>query len=144
LSKVLEEVAELFGGAIEDAGMSVAITVPGNPPTMEGDRQLLMQLFSNLVENVLRHCPKGTHLRLFAKIIDNTITSGVEDNGPGIPPDEREKVFQRLYRLERSRTSPGTGLGLSLVRAIADIHDARVTLGGANPGLSVNVVFPRA
>jgi signal transduction histidine kinase len=144
LSKVLEEVAELFGGAIEDAGMSVAITVPSNPPTMEGDRQLLMQLFSNLVENVLRHCPKGTHLRLFAKITDNTITSGVEDNGPGIPPDEREKVFQRLYRLERSRTSPGTGLGLSLVRAIADIHDARVTLGGANPGLSVNVVFPRA
>ena len=143
LNEVIEAVGELFGGAIEDAGMSVVIDVPGNRCTMEGDRQLLMQLFSNLVENVLRHCPKGTHVRLFAKKIGNTIISGVEDNGSGIPPDEREKVFQRLYRLERSRTSPGTGLGLSLVRAIADIHEAHVTLDDAQPGLSVKVIFPR-
>jgi signal transduction histidine kinase len=69
--------------------------------------------------------------------------SGVEDDGPGIPPDEREKVFRRLYRLERSRTSPGTGLGLSLVRAIADIHEAQVTLEDADPGLLAKVMFPR-
>jgi signal transduction histidine kinase len=144
LGKVLEEVVELFGGAIEDAGMSVETIVSGRPCTIEGDRQLLMQLFSNLVENTLRHCPKGTHVRLFAKMSGNTIISGVEDNGPGIPPDEREKVFQRLYRLERSRTSPGTGLGLSLVRAIADIHEAHVTLEDANPGLSARVTFVRA
>jgi signal transduction histidine kinase len=144
LSKILEEVTELFSGAIEDAGMSIVTDVSGNPCTIEGDRQLLMQLFSNLVENTLRHCPKGTHVRLFAKVADNAIISGVEDNGPGIPPDEREKVFQRLYRLERSRTSPGTGLGLSLVRAIADIHEARVTLEDANPaGLLVKATFPR-
>jgi signal transduction histidine kinase len=103
-----------------------------------------MQLFSNLVENALRHCPAGTDVRLFATISGNTVISGVEDNGPGIPADEREKVFQRLYRLERSRTSPGTGLGLSLVRAIVDIHDAHVTLEDANPGLLAKVTFPHA
>jgi signal transduction histidine kinase len=142
LNEVLEAVAELFGGALEDAGMSVATTVPGTPCMMEGDRQLLMQLFSNLVENVLRHCPKNTRLRLFAKVSGNAIISGVEDNGPGIPQDEREKVFRRLYRLERSRTSPGTGLGLSLVRAIADIHEAHIILEDAKPGLLAKVIFP--
>jgi signal transduction histidine kinase len=143
LSKVIEEVAELFTGALEDAGMSIVTAVTGYPCMMEGDRQLIMQLFSNLVENVLRHCPKGTHARLFAEVTGDTILSGVDDNGPGIPPEEREKVFQRLYRLERSRTSPGTGLGLSLVRAIADIHEAHLVLEDANPGLSVKVTFPR-
>jgi signal transduction histidine kinase len=83
-------------------------------------------------------------VRLFAKITNDAIVSGAEDNGLGIPPDEREKVFQRLYRLERSRTSPGTGLGLSLVRAIAEIHEANVILEDAQPGLSARIIFPRA
>jgi signal transduction histidine kinase len=143
LNEVLEEVVELFGGALEDAGMSIGATVPASPCAVEGDRQLLMQLYSNLVENALRHCPEGTHVRLFARATGNAIMSGVEDDGPGIPPDEREKVFRRLYRLERSRTSPGTGLGLSLVRAIADIHEAQVTLEDADPGLLAKVMFPR-
>jgi signal transduction histidine kinase len=143
VKEVLEAVAELFSGALEDAGMSIETTLPVGPCTMEGDRQLLMQLYSNLVENVLRHCPKGTHVHLSARVTDNEITSRVEDNGPGIPSDEHENVFRRLYRLERSRTSPGTGLGLSLVRAIADIHEAHLILEDANPGLSVKVTFPR-
>jgi signal transduction histidine kinase len=144
LKEVIEQVAELFGGAVEDAGMSIVTALPAGPVMMEGDRQLLMQLYSNLMENTLRHCPEGTRLRLFLRISANAITSGVEDNGPGIPPDERDKVFRRLYRLERSRTSPGTGLGLSLVRAIADIHEAQVILEDAEPGLLAKVISPRA
>jgi len=142
LNRVLQEVAELFGGAIEDAGMSVRTNLSANPSKVEGDRQLLMQLYSNLVENVLRHCSKGTDMRLFTMARSDGIIGGVEDNGPGIPLDERERVFRRLYRLERSRTSPGTGLGLSLVRAIADLHDGQVRLEDAKPGLSVMVTFP--
>ena len=122
--------------------MSVDTNLAANPSKVEGDRQLLMQLYSNLVENILRHCPEGTDVHLFTVAISDAIISGVEDNGPGIPSDEREKVFQRLYRLERSRTSPGTGLGLSLVRAIADIHEGQVRLEDAKPGLSVMVTFP--
>jgi signal transduction histidine kinase len=121
--------------------MNIETHVSGEPCRVRGDRQLLMQLYSNLVENALRHCPPGTHVRLFVKSAAEAVVTGVEDDGPGIPSDEREKVFRRLYRLERSRTSPGTGLGLSLVRAIADLHGSRVTLEDADPGLRAKVVF---
>ena len=67
----------------------------------------------------------------------------VADNGPGIPAEERDKVFHRLYRLEKSRSTPGSGLGLSLVAAIAELHGARITLGNKNPGLIVRIDFPR-
>ena len=67
----------------------------------------------------------------------------VADNGPGIPADQREKVFHRLYRLEKSRSTPGSGLGLSLVAAIAELHGARVNLEDENPGLLVQIDFPR-
>lgn len=66
----------------------------------------------------------------------------VGDNGPGIPELERQKVFKRFYRLEKSRTTEGTGLGLSLVKAIADIHGANISLNDNNPGLIVSIFFP--
>jgi signal transduction histidine kinase len=67
----------------------------------------------------------------------------VSDNGPGIPAEERDKVLQRLYRLEQSRTTPGNGLGLSLVAAIAQLHDADLALADNNPGLRVSLTFPK-
>ncbi|TIT77667.1 MAG: sensor histidine kinase, partial [Mesorhizobium sp.] len=73
---------------------------------------------------------------------DDRILVHVSDNGPGIPAEEREKVFQRLYRLDSSRTTPGSGLGLSLVKAVADLHGATITLEDNNPGLAVIVSFP--
>ena len=85
-------------------------------------------MFANLVENALRHCPDGTAIQLSVKRQGDRIVAEVADNGPGIPAQEREKVFQRLYRLETSRTTPGSGLGLSLVRAIADLHGASIAL----------------
>jgi signal transduction histidine kinase len=124
--------------------MSLEAQVSDGPSKVMGDRQLLMQLYSNLVENALLHCTAGAHVHLFTKSTGGAIVTGVEDNGPGIPPDEREKVFRRLYRLERSRTSPGTGLGLSLVRAIADLHEAQVILEDANPGLRAKITFSPA
>ncbi|RUY05071.1 ATP-binding protein, partial [Mesorhizobium sp. M2A.F.Ca.ET.040.01.1.1] len=66
----------------------------------------------------------------------------VRDNGPGIPAEEREKVFRRLYRLDASRTTPGSGLGLSLAKAVADLHGAVITLEDCKPGLGVTVSFP--
>jgi signal transduction histidine kinase len=72
------------------------------------------------------------------------IVAEVADNGPGIPAEERENVFQRLYRLDTSRTTPGSGLGLSLVRAIADLHGASISLEDRHPGLGVIVGFPEA
>ena len=68
--------------------------------------------------------------------------STISDNGPGIPDAERDKVFRRFYRLEKSRTTRGSGLGLSLVSVIAELHGAQVTLSESNPGLTVEVRFP--
>lgn len=75
---------------------------------------------------------------------DGRVLAGVADNGPGIPAGEREKVFQRLYRLDHSRSTPGSGLGLSLVRAIAELHGATIALEDCRPGLAVVVSFPLA
>jgi len=74
----------------------------------------------------------------------NDITVSVADNGPGIPAEERTKVLQRLYRLEQSRTTEGSGLGLAMVKAIVDLHHADLELGSNAPGLVVSVSFRRS
>ncbi|RUY33551.1 ATP-binding protein, partial [Mesorhizobium sp. M7A.F.Ca.US.001.04.1.1] len=118
------------------------LQVGGAP--IHGDRELLTQMFANLAENALRHCPEGTLIQLSTARRSGRILATVRDNGPGIPAEEREKVFQRLYRLDNSRSTPGSGLGLSLVRAIADLHGATIALEDCGPGLAVIVSFPAA
>ncbi|MBS0232021.1 MAG: HAMP domain-containing histidine kinase [Proteobacteria bacterium] len=106
-----------------------------------GDRRLLNQLFINLIENAIVHCPNGTDIDVeLGGDLQGPIIR-VKDTGPGIPPEEREKVFRRLYRLEKSRTTRGSGLGLSLVAAIAALHDATITLADNHPGLVAEVRF---
>ncbi|ESX08125.1 HAMP domain-containing histidine kinase [Mesorhizobium sp. M0179] len=145
LNGVIDAIAEIYAGVAEDDGKSLSATiVHGTPCLVHGDRDLLTQLFANLVENALRHCPDGTAILLSVRRQGDRILAEVADNGPGIPAQEREKVFQRLYRLDSSRTTPGSGLGLSLVRAIADLHGATIALEDRRPGLAVIVGFPRA
>jgi signal transduction histidine kinase len=109
---------------------------------MLGDGELLTQLFTNLIENSIRHCPSGSHIYLRLNETDGRLVVEIADDGPGIPEEERGHVFRRLYRLEKSRTTPGNGLGLSLVSAIASFHDGTVELGDNKPGLTVTVTFP--
>ncbi len=143
LNAVVEAIAEIYADVAEDDGKSLSATfVRGAPCLIHGDRDLLTQLFANLVENALRHCPDGTAIRVSVTRRADRIVAEVADNGPGIPAGEREKVFQRLYRLETSRTTPGSGLGLSLVRAIAELHGASIALEDRHPGLAVIVGFP--
>lgn len=145
LGEVLQTIAEIYADVAEDDGKSLSLAQP--PETTDrihGDRELLTQMFANLVENALRHCPSGTTIKLSAARQGERVVAGVADNGPGIPADEHEKVFQRLYRLDHSRSTPGSGLGLSLVRAIADLHGASITLEDCRPGLAVAVNFPLA
>lgn len=143
LGGVVETIAEIYAGVAEDDGKSLsAKMVLDHGSRIHGDRELLTQMFANLVENALRHCPAGTEIELSVTSGDDRILAKVGDNGPGIPAEEREKVFQRLYRLDNSRTTPGSGLGLSLVRAIADLHGASIALEDRHPGLAVVVSFP--
>jgi signal transduction histidine kinase len=101
-----------------------------------------MQLFANLLENATRHSPSGAHVACVAQRRSDTVEVSVADNGPGIPEAMRGKVLQRFFRLETSRTTSGSGLGLSLAAAVATLHDARLELSDNAPGLRVTVSLP--
>jgi signal transduction histidine kinase len=110
---------------------------------IRGDRQLLTQLFSNLIENAIVHTPPGTCIALSLARAEGHIVARVSDDGPGVPREEHERLFRRLYRREASRSQPGYGLGLSLALAIAELHGARIRIVDlAGPGLAVEVCFP--
>ena len=138
LAEVVDTVAEVYRGAAEEKGQELLHRVdPGVVTT--GDRELLVQLFANLVENAIRHCPGGARIELVARREGDSVEVVVSDNGPGIPEAMRGKVLQRFVRLENSRTSPGYGLGLSLAAAIASLHDAPLGVADNGPGLRVAV-----
>jgi signal transduction histidine kinase len=144
LNGLLCHVADVYGAVIEDEGRRFETDIfPENAAMISGDRELLTQLFANLIENAICHTPKGTLISLRIVPDGSKVTAHLQDNGPGIPESERERVFQRLYRLEKSRSTPGNGLGLSLVAAIAQLHGAKVELTDNHPGLSVAVSFPQ-
>ena len=107
-----------------------------------GDQELLLQMIANLLDNAITHTPQGTLVCASVSKDDAGTLVVVADAGPGIPSEDREKVFRRFYRREQSRTSPGSGLGLSLVSAIADLHGANINLDDNAPGLRVIVRFP--
>jgi signal transduction histidine kinase len=145
LGTVLADIADIYEPVAEESGDRLVSTVAiAERAQVTGDRELLAQLFANLIENAIRHSPQGTRIDVGLTHRGEHHVAFVADNGPGIPTDERENVFRRLYRLERERTTPGSGLGLSLVAAIAELHGAAVELNDNAPGLRVEVSFPRA
>jgi signal transduction histidine kinase len=145
LNEILQTIAEIYADVAEDDGKSLSLAQrQETTDRIHGDRELLTQMFANLVENALRHCPSGTSIKLSVTRQGERVVASVADNGPGIPAEEREKVFQRLYRMDHSRSTPGSGLGLSLVRAIAELHGASIALDDCRPGLAVVVSFPLA
>lgn len=138
LSALLRSIAEAYAPPAEDAEHKLDSAIDDGV-TITGDRQLLAQLFSNLVENALNHTPAGSTVRLVLRKTAGGFEAQVADNGPGIPESERDKVFDRFYRLDRSRTTRGSGLGLALVKAIASLHGFSLALKDNNPGLAVIV-----
>ncbi len=145
LGAVLADIADIYEPVAEESGDRLVSTVAvAERAEVTGDRELLTQLFANLIENAIRHSPQGTRIEVGLTQRGEHHVAFVADNGPGIPTDERDNVFRRLYRLERERTTPGSGLGLSLVAAIAELHGAAVELDDNAPGLRVEVSFPRA
>ncbi len=150
LAKTLTEVYE---PAAEDSDHRLKLAVPKGPLLVRGDKALLGQVLANLIENALRHTPAGSHIDLSVGQIAEGIELCVADDGPGVPAHERKNVLRRLYRLEQSRTTPGSGLGLSMVAVIAELHGARLFLEPASAaatgddpaqgdGLRVRLVFP--
>jgi signal transduction histidine kinase len=141
LASILERLAEAYTDVALENEQQLTLNLAEGLPSVRGDKDLLTQLIANLIENAIRHCPAGTTITLAAHLENGFPQVSVTDNGAGIPQSEREKVFQRLYRLDKSRGTKGHGLGLSLVRAVADLHEAVVTLTDAGPGSRFAVTF---
>lgn len=142
LDLVAADLGEGYAPAIEDGGRTFQISV-GDTPAIEGDRELLAQAISNLLDNAQIHTPPGTMIRLTALTMADHVVIAVDDDGPGIPEQDRARVVERFARLESSRSLPGHGLGLSLAEAIAAAHGARLVLRDNQPGLHAALEFPR-
>lgn len=143
LSAIAREVVELFEAAAEERGGQVE-AVADRQVRIIGDRDLLFDALGNLLDNAIKHGRDGGAVRVTVGEAKRGAFLSVADDGPGIPAAERERVLQRFYRLERSRRTPGNGLGLSLVAAVARLHGAQIEMLDRAPGLEFQLLFPRA
>ena len=143
LGELVRDVGELYEPLAAEREQSLDVGADEQLP-VQGDRDLLFQALTNLVDNAVKYAPAGGTIRVAAAAVDGAAELVVADSGPGIPADQREAVLQRFVRLESSRGSPGSGLGLSLVNAVARLHDGRVLLEDNGPGLRVRLQLPRA
>jgi len=142
LSALVADMTDSYAPLFEEAHKHLASTVaPGL--RLQGDAALVQQLLSNLLENALEHARDAARVTVTLEATQGALVLRVGDDGPGIPPGDRARLFDRFYRGDASRTTRGNGLGLSLVKAIATLHDARVTLRDDTQGAVFEIEFPR-
>jgi signal transduction histidine kinase len=141
LGALLSELIEAYQPVAEERAQKLDAQIAPDLWVL-GDRDLLMQMFANLIDNAVAHSVVGADLSVQAVSAVRGIEVIVSDSGPGIPAQYRQAVLQRFYRLDRSRSTPGSGLGLSLVSAVASLHDATLALEDNEPGLRCVIAFP--
>jgi signal transduction histidine kinase len=150
LSVISADSAELYEPVAEEAGLSLSTEIASGL-TVNGNRELIGQAIFNLLDNAIKYAGEGgeepvIRVRLTAE--GGEVRLAVCDNGPGVPPEKRGEVTKRFFRLDASRSKPGTGLGLSLVEAVMELHGGRLELSATDeasttaPGLTVTMVFP--
>jgi len=139
LARIVHDVAELYGPIAENAGIELTVAA-AEPRLVKGDRDLLVEAVANVVDNALKFAPPASR-------IDLAVVDGAEgpivrvrDRGPGIPPEERQQVLKRFYRGDKSRTLPGSGLGLGVVNAVMALHRFRIAIGDAKPGCRFDLI----
>jgi len=134
LGPLLADLAELYDALAEERDITLSVNVPDTLPVV-GDRDLIQQAVANLLDNAIKFAPAGSTLRLTAQKLDDHIDISVIDQGPGIPEADRARATERFFRGEQARSTPGSGLGLALVQAVAQLHDGALVLADASPGL---------
>jgi signal transduction histidine kinase len=140
LTEIAGQVVELYDAAAEQDG--TRLTIVGDPEVLvTGDRDLIFDAIANLVDNAIKHGRAGGQVVVANENIDGKPVISIADDGSGIPADQYEHVFKRFYRLEHSRGTPGNGLGLSLVAAVARLHGARIEMLDNSPGLKLKLWF---
>jgi signal transduction histidine kinase len=143
LEALANDVAELYEAVVEERGLVFEKSIRG-PAVVPGNRQLLFQAIANLIDNAAKYGASGGKVRLSLDNDNGAPEIVVADHGPGIPEADRERVLERFVRLDASRTTPGNGLGLSLVAAIARLHSGLLVLEDNYPGLKVSLRFKPA
>jgi hypothetical protein len=143
LSEVIEGVGELYGPLAEEKRLRFTVKKPAEGAIVHGNRNLISQALANLVDNAIKYTPSGGTIVVALENGADSASVVVADNGPGIPPEDRARVTERFVRLESSRHSPGTGLGLSLVAAVARLHEAELSFDDNRPGLRASLSFKR-
>ncbi len=141
LSLCVNNVIDAYTVVAEDQGKVIQSHIESNV-TVLGVQELLSQTIVNIIENALRHTPSHAQISITLNMRVDQPMLTIADNGAGIPESERDNVFQRFYRLDSSRSTPGSGLGLSFVKAVAILHQASIRLEDASPGLSVVIEYP--
>src|SRR5215469_3542798 len=142
LASVASDVSELYEPLAEEKNVALTFAT-ASVPMIEGVRSLVAQALANLVDNAIKYTPPGGQVAISIGQSFAGVDLAVADSGPGIPAHERSRVVERFVRLEASRNSPGTGLGLSLVAAVAHFHNAQLLLEDNQPGLKAVLRFPR-
>jgi signal transduction histidine kinase len=133
LPQVLADAAEIYEATAEARGLTLETALP-EKLEMVGDRDLLLQAVANLLDNALKFTPAGGTVRLRARALPRAVEISVTDDGPGLAPEDRAKAGERFFRADKARATPGSGLGLSLVQAVAHLHGGTLTLEDAVPG----------
>jgi len=145
LGELVRDAVELYEPVAEDAGIACTVETDEDLGII-GNRELLAQAIANLLDNAIKHGSKATcgapHIQVAARRESGAVTVSVSDNGPGIAVEDRERVLGRFVRLEESRNTPGSGLGLSLVSAAAQLHGGKLKLEDAEPGLKAVLRLP--
>lgn len=147
MTDIVWEIVETFAPTLEERGQALVSEMApnGQLALVNGDAQMLRQLLANLVQNASRYSPEGaTVVVSVAVAAAGNVVLRVSDNGPGIAQSHRDNVLKPFFRLDASRSTAGTGLGLALVKAIATRHGANLSLDDNSPGLTVTVIFPLA
>jgi signal transduction histidine kinase len=144
--EIVRDVVDLYEPVAEEAGVELTVDTPA-AVAFKGSRELLGQALANLIDNAIKHGddPRpqgGPRITVATAREGGSVVFRVADNGPGIPEADRERVLQRFVRLEKSRSRPGSGLGLSLVAAVARLHHGTLELGDGKPGLVVIIRLP--
>ena len=141
LSAICDDLAELYDVMTEEGEHSFEAHIERGLDIM-GNRQLIAQGITNLLDNAVKYTPSGGHITLTAVQRGENIHVSVGDNGHGIPPDKRDDVLKRFVRLDSARSTPGNGLGLSLVSAIVALHNGSLQLHDNKPGLRIEITLP--
>jgi signal transduction histidine kinase len=138
LNSILYDLLELYEPWIEEKGQHLSVQI-SDTVEISADRDMLFQAFANLLDNAIKYTPESGVITIRTYKQKDEWFVDIADNGPGIPKEEHEKVVQRFYRLEKSRTTPGSGLGLALVFAVLKLHKLNLDFSDNNPGLKVTV-----